>query len=167
MGRIRRGSPPPAPVRPPATIARARPPREWRRRLRRTTPAAQVHRHSPETCGEPLHLIDPQVMVERQSMDEHERRPRSGCLNSRCRVHWRDLSAFRCPFARYAVGYGSEPDWKFDRGRHAGGKHSSRCPSLGLPKPLRTDPFPADRQTQCSVPNPGRTIIARSLSQQH
>jgi hypothetical protein len=53
---------------------------ERRPRLGRAAPSTQVHGKGAETRREPLHLVEPQVVIERQRVDEHERRPRPGGL---------------------------------------------------------------------------------------
>jgi hypothetical protein len=48
---------------------------ERRARLGGAAPAAQVHRNGAESRRKALHLIEPEVVVERQRVHEHERRP--------------------------------------------------------------------------------------------
>src|SRR5262245_23686518 len=51
--------------------------RERRARFGRAPEAAQVHRYGPKARGEALYLVEPQVVIERERMDEHKRRPLS------------------------------------------------------------------------------------------
>src|SRR5262249_58835071 len=47
---------------------------ERRVRFGRTAPSAQVHGDGSEAYREPLDLVKPQVVIERQRVDEHQRR---------------------------------------------------------------------------------------------
>ena len=62
--------------------------RERRAWLCGAPPATQVHRDRAEGRRKGFHLIEPQIVIEGQRMDQHERRAASPLSRSRCPAHW-------------------------------------------------------------------------------